>query len=175
MLASKVPHAVNIRRSANGERRTAVRRKGLVRGRCMSQVSARRRKKTYSAGTPRKLGPWSWNWVGVETVLGDCFPKAFCSSSKVVRETGFGAGCCQHRQRKDKKNNSLALVASPATVGSARAYRESLGAFHMAIRVESRARGKGLARHFSRIVPPASEREARMDDPTRWCENDTGN
>ena len=25
------------------------------------------------------------------------------------------------------------------------------------------------------IVPPASEREARMDDPTRWCENDTGN
>jgi len=37
------------------------------------------------------------------------------------------------------------------------------------------ARGKGLACYALRIVPPASEREARMDDPTRQCENDTGN
>jgi hypothetical protein len=28
---------------------------------------------------------------------------------------------------------------------------------------------------FYRSFPPASEREARMDDPTRWCENDTSN
>jgi hypothetical protein len=33
---------------------------------------------------------------------------------------------------------------------------------------------EGLARHFCRSFPPASEREARMDDPTRRCENDTG-
>jgi len=26
---------------------------------------------------------------------------------------------------------------------------------------------------FQGSFPPASEREARMDDPTRWCENDT--
>ena len=28
---------------------------------------------------------------------------------------------------------------------------------------------------FRGSFPPASEREARMDDPTLWCENDTGN
>ena len=28
---------------------------------------------------------------------------------------------------------------------------------------------------FRNSFPPASEREARMDDPTRRCENDTGN
>ena len=28
---------------------------------------------------------------------------------------------------------------------------------------------------FHNSFPPASEREARMDDPTRRCENDTGN
>ena len=37
------------------------------------------------------------------------------------------------------------------------------------------ARGKGLACYALRIVPPASEREARMDDPTLRCENDAGN
>src|SRR5882724_1678243 len=93
----------------------------------MSQVSARWRKITYSARTPRELGPGSWNWVGVGRFFGDSFPKAFCSGSKVVRQAGFGAGCYQHRQRKDKKNNSLALEASLATVGSARAYREVVG------------------------------------------------
>ena len=28
---------------------------------------------------------------------------------------------------------------------------------------------------FCKSFPPASEREARMDDPTRRCENDTDN
>jgi len=34
--------------------------------------------------------------------------------------------------------------------------------------------GEGLTCCFGESLPPASEREARMDDPTRWCENDTG-
>lgn len=38
-----------------------------------------------------------------------------------------------------------------------------------------KARGKGLACRFCGSFPPASEREARMDDPTLRCENDTGN
>jgi hypothetical protein len=37
-----------------------------------------------------------------------------------------------------------------------------------------KARGKGLACRFRGPFPPASEREARMDDPTLRCENDTG-
>jgi hypothetical protein len=49
------------------------------------------------------------------------------------------------------------------------------GVFQMTNRMVKLARGKGLACYSLRIVPPASEREARMDDPTRWCENDTGN
>src|SRR5579859_3187962 len=35
--------------------------------------------------------------------------------------------------------------------------------------------GRGLLVTFHNSFPPASEREARMDDPTRRCENDTGN
>jgi hypothetical protein len=34
--------------------------------------------------------------------------------------------------------------------------------------------GRGLFDAFLNSFPPASEREARMDDPTRRCENDTG-
>ena len=34
--------------------------------------------------------------------------------------------------------------------------------------------GRGLFGAFQNSFPPASEREARMDDPTRRCENDTG-
>jgi hypothetical protein len=33
---------------------------------------------------------------------------------------------------------------------------------------------RGLLVVFLQIVPPASEREASMDDRTRRCENDTG-
>ena len=33
-----------------------------------------------------------------------------------------------------------------------------------------RVRGKGLTRLWKQNVPPASEREARMDDPTRRLE-----
>jgi len=35
--------------------------------------------------------------------------------------------------------------------------------------------GRGLLATVNNSFPPASEREARMDDPTRRCENDTGN
>jgi len=35
--------------------------------------------------------------------------------------------------------------------------------------------GRGLLVTFHNSFPPASEREARMDDPTRRCENDTDN
>src|ERR1700720_4453931 len=40
-------------------------------------------------------------------------------------------------------------------------------------RTEWQVRGKGLTCCFGESLPPASEREARMDDPTRRCENDT--
>ena len=35
--------------------------------------------------------------------------------------------------------------------------------------------GRGLLAGFRGSFPPASEREARMDDPTLRCENDAGN
>src|SRR6266568_1508314 len=35
--------------------------------------------------------------------------------------------------------------------------------------------GRGLLVVLGGSFPPASEREARMDDPTRWCENDASN
>jgi len=35
--------------------------------------------------------------------------------------------------------------------------------------------GRGLLAGFRGSLPPASEREARMDDPTLRCENDAGN
>ena len=35
--------------------------------------------------------------------------------------------------------------------------------------------GRGLLAGFRGSLPPASDREARMDDPTLRCENDTGN
>ena len=36
------------------------------------------------------------------------------------------------------------------------------------------ARRKGLLANSGDALPPASEREARMDDPTSRCENDAG-
>src|SRR5882762_8480550 len=50
-----------------------------------------------------------------------------------------------------------------------------MGAFHTTRCRERQAGGRGLLVSLSRSFPPASEREARMDDPTRWCENDASN
>ena len=58
-------------------------------------------------------------------------------------------------------------------IGVRRATGDGVGAFHMTKCRERRARG--LLVTFCRSLPPASEREARMDDPTRWCENDASN
>jgi hypothetical protein len=52
----------------------------------------------------------------------------------------------------------------------------AVGAFQMAgSRGVTKRGGRDLLVAFLQIVPPASETEARMDDPTRRCENDTGN
>ena len=50
-----------------------------------------------------------------------------------------------------------------------------VGVFQMTNCEDGQVIGKGFACHFRNSFPPASEREARMDDPTRRCENDTRN
>ena len=47
----------------------------------------------------------------------------------------------------------LAKVDAWVKAGAALALKGGVGAFQMTIRAESRARGKGLARHFTWIVP----------------------
>jgi len=42
-------------------------------------------------------------------------------------------------------------------------------------RKKAKRGGRGLLADFQGLFPPASEREARMDDPTLRCENDAGN
>ena len=62
------------------------------------------------------------------------------------------------------------------TDGGAFAWRWDVGCVSVDGSQELAKRGgRGLLADFRGSLPPASEREARMDDPTLRCENDAGN
>ncbi len=67
-------------------------------------------------------------------------------------------------------------VANPAGVGGAFALGVNVGCVSVDGPGEKAKRGgRGLLAGFHGSFPPASEREARMDDPTLRRENDAGN
>ena len=72
--------------------------------------------------------------------------------------------------------NHLRLALEPPTVGIPPALPKPWARFEWMNRLRVTKRGgRGLLVTTDDSFPPASEREARMDDPTRWCENDASN
>jgi hypothetical protein len=61
-------------------------------------------------------------------------------------------------------------------IGSGSALRQAVGCVSVdGSREKAKRGGRGLLAGSRGSFPPASEREARMDDPTLRCENDAGN
>src|ERR1700681_1239509 len=77
--------------------------------------------------------------------------------------------------RQYAHKNGLTFTWAKSSDGRLIALAGRVGAFYMTKCKRRRVRGRGLLAIFCRSFPPASEREARMDDPTRRCANDTDN